>query len=140
MRERKSFQLRADAGLHPTSAIAGRRGTIMYCAAVMFFTVSLQSGASTPTTEVSGTPCRYVTGSQSYDVRRSTKPAQSSPSSVAGVYFISRYALEAGDNSSFAPCLNARSALSLFHCCAIDVGRRRALPISSQPTIVLPFL
>src|SRR5947207_15686271 len=110
MRVRKLSQLRTDAGLHPSSAIAGKRGTIMYCAAVMFLTVSLHSGASTPTTDCSGTPCRYVTGSQSYDVLRSTNPAQSRPSSVDGVCYLSSYAHAPGERRDGGPVLGGRQA------------------------------
>src|SRR5678815_375021 len=62
------------------------------------------------------------------------------PSSVLGVYFMSRYVLGAGDMINFAPCSTAGGTVSLFHCCAMLVGRSFAFPISSHPTIVLPYL
>src|SRR5439155_17013116 len=118
----KSSQRRAPCGVHASSAMAGRRGRIMYSAAVTFRTVSVQSGASTPTMFASVTPGRYVAGSHSYDVRGSTKPDQSSPSSVFGVYFMSRYTFGAGDMMSFDPYDSAPRAESVRHSCTSVVG------------------
>jgi hypothetical protein len=140
IRCRKLSQLRCDADVHPSSARAGSRGSTMYIAEPMLCTVSLQRGPSTPRICCSGTPFMYVAGSHSYAVRSSINAAQVSPSSVFLSYFMSRYVLVAGDITTLAPCCTAGGTVSLFHCWAMLVGRSRAFPISSHPTIVLPCL
>jgi hypothetical protein len=65
--------------------------------------------------------------------------AHVSPSSVSRVYFMSRYAFVAGDITSLAPWRSAASEVSARHICATVPGRRRALPISSHPTMRLPW-
>src|SRR5512132_160383 len=106
----------------------------------MLCTVSLHSAPSTPRICCSCTPLRYVSGSQSYAPRSSISAAHVRPSSVPRSYFMSRYVLLAGESTSFAPCSTAGGTVSLFHCCATLVGRSFAFPISSHPTIVLPYL
>src|SRR6266508_3836184 len=96
-------QLCVDQGDQPSSAMAGRRGKAMNSMLSSVTIVSVHSGASTPRIAEAGMSVRYAPGFQPYAVCTSMKPAQLRPSGVWLLYFMSRYALLAGDMTTLAP-------------------------------------
>src|SRR2546421_3984117 len=133
-----------DCGDQPSSAMAGSRGKAMNSMFAEVRIVSVHSGASTPRTADEGTPDRYAPGFQPYAFFTSVSPAQSWPSGVCAVYFMSRYAWLAGDSTSFVPCCAAAAtAASLVvvsqNCATVD-GSGVACTTSCQPCTALPCL
>src|SRR6478609_4238953 len=98
-----AVQLWVEVGDQASSAIAGNRGNAMYSMSPTVTMVSVHSGASGPRTDDALTFLMNVPGSQPYASFTSIRPAQSWPSLVFDVYFMSRYALFAGDITSFVP-------------------------------------
>src|SRR4051812_39802611 len=96
-------QLCTAAGAQPSSAMTASRGKAMYSMSAWVTIVSVHSGASTPSTADSGTPLMNMPGSQLYAVLTSMYPAQFWPNLVFFVYFMSRYALLAGDITRRVP-------------------------------------
>src|SRR6185312_6973391 len=144
-RTRKAFQSCVDHGDQPSSAIAGSRGNAMNSMLSSVTMVSVQSGASTPRTAEADTPLRYAPGSQPYAVCTSISPAQVRPSGVWLVYFMSRYALLAGDMTTLAPSETALLTMASVvvrpqywairpgECCTAEA------PIWCQPITVFPL-
>src|SRR5262245_1088635 len=93
--------------------MAGRRGNVMKSMSAVVRIVSVHSGASTPSTLASPTPDRYAPGFHPYAVSTSMSPAHVCPSLFLRTYFMSRYALLAGDMTIFVP-LAAAAATALL--------------------------
>src|SRR5437763_14978760 len=133
-----------DCGDQPSSAMAGSRGNAMNSMSADVRMVSVHSGASTPRTADAGTPDTYAPGFQPYAFFTSVSPAQSCPSGVCALYFMSRYAWLAGDSTSLVPCFAAAATAGLVvvvsqNSATVD-GSGVALTMSCQPSTALPCL
>src|SRR5262245_3197658 len=112
-RVRNDGQSCVDHGDQPSSAMAGSRGNAMNSMWSLISSVSDHSGASTPRTAASGRSSTYAPGFQSYASSTSVKPAHDRPSGVFSSYFMSRYALFAGDSRILLPAAAAPVTRSL---------------------------
>src|SRR5947207_4987573 len=142
-RLRNAVQLCVDAGDQPSSAIAASRGNAMNSMFADVRIVSVHSGASTPSTAGSDTPTRYEPGFQPYASFTSMRPAQSCPSGVLSVYFMSRYALLAGESTSLVPFFVAAATAGLLlsvsqNCATVDGNVVASCATWCQARTVLP--
>src|SRR3954464_7542912 len=105
-------------------------------------TVSDHSGDSTPRTADSPTPDRYAPGFQPYASWTSMSPAHDRPMGVELLYFMSRYALFAGDRITLLPRETAvdtpASDVEVPQNCGVAEAGRVAFAMSCQPTTCLP--
>src|SRR3569833_1291527 len=103
-------------------------------------TVADHSGDSTPRTADSPTPDRYAPGFQPYASWTSMYPAHDRPIGLELLYFMSRYALFAGDRITLLPRETAAdtpaSDVDVPQNCG-DAGSV-AFAMSCQPTTDLP--
>src|SRR3954467_4212650 len=105
-------------------------------------TVSVHSGDSTPRTADSATPDRYAPGFQLYESCTSMYPAHDRPIGVELLYFMSRYALFAGDRITLLPRETAAdtpaSDVDVPQNCGDAEAGSAAFAMSCQPTTDLP--
>src|SRR3954452_11055376 len=105
-------------------------------------TVSVHNGDSTPRTADSLTPDRYEPGFQLYASCTSMYPAHDRPIGVELLYFMSRYALFAGDRITLLPRETAvdtpESDVVVPQNCGVADAGSVAFAMSFQPTTDFP--